>query len=198
MAQSKAWTALPSWVVYPVGLLPAVYYFWAAVANQLGADPLAVLENALGEWALIFIVVSLSITPFMRLLKINLVKYRRAVGLVAFAYVALHLSVYLWLDRQFDWWAIWSDILKRPYITVGTAAFLMLLPLALTSNNFSIQKMGMVAWRNLHRLFYPAALCGAIHYVMLEKTWQAEPLIYLVLIVVLLGWRYVRKLLRPA
>lgn len=190
---SRLWTALPSWVIYPLGLLPAVYYFYAAINNQLGADPLATLENALGEWALTFLIAGLCITPMLRLVRINLIKYRRAIGLVAFAYVFLHLTVYIWLDRQFDFWAIWTDILKRPYITIGTAAFLMLVPLAITSNNRSVKRLGAAAWRKLHWLVYPAALFGTVHYVLLEKTWQAEPLFYLLLVIILLAWRFRRS-----
>lgn len=187
---SKLWTALPSWLIYPLGLIPAAYYFYAAITNQLGADPLATLENALGEWALTFLIAGLCVTPLLRLFRINFVKYRRATGLVAFAYVFLHLSVYVVLDRQFDFWEIWIDIWKRPYITIGTAAFLLLVPLAITSNNKSVKKMGSAAWRKLHLLVYPAALFGAVHYVLLEKTWQAEPLFYLLLVVILLTWRF--------
>lgn len=192
MAQSKFWTVLPSWLIYPVGLIPAVYLFYAAFTNQLGADPLDALENELGEWALKFLVAGLFITPLLRLARINLVKYRRAIGLVAFAYVALHLIVYVALDRQFGWWEIWGDIVKRPYITIGMAAFLLLLPLAITSNNASVKKLGASAWRNLHKLAYPAVLFGAIHYVLLKKTWHPEPLAYLAVILALLIWRYYR------
>ncbi|MEM8749715.1 MAG: protein-methionine-sulfoxide reductase heme-binding subunit MsrQ [Pseudomonadota bacterium] len=190
---SPLWTALPSWVLYPAGLVPAVYYIYSGVTNTLGPDPISTLENALGEWALIFMVIGLAISPIQRIFRVNLVKYRRAIGLVAFAYVTLHLSTYVGLDRQFVWSEIWTDIMKRPYITIGTASFLMLLPLAITSNNASVRKMGAAAWRNLHKLTYPAALLGAIHYVLLAKTWQAEPLFYLTVITALLIWRFARK-----
>jgi len=191
----KVLTFLPSWVVYPLGMLPAAYYFYAAINNQLGADPLAVLEHTLGEWALKFLILCLLITPIMRLGRVNLVKYRRAIGLVAFAYVFLHLTVYVWLDRQFDWWAIWSDIVKRPYITIGTAAFLMMIPLAVTSNNYWVKRLGASTWRNLHRLIYPAAIFGAVHYVLLEKVWEPEALAYLAVIVALVAvrWLWLRK-----
>jgi len=195
----KFLTRMPSWVIYPLGIAPAVYLFWAAVNNQLGADPLASLENELGEWALKFLIIGLCITPLMRFGRINLVKYRRAIGLVAFAYVFLHLAVYLFLDRQLDWWAIWKDVIKRPYITIGVAAFLMLLPLAFTSNNYSVKRLGSAAWRNLHRLVYPAALFGAVHFVLLEKVWEPEALSYMAIIVVLIALRFLwlRKAKRP-
>ena len=132
MARSKLWTAAPDWAVYLVGLVPAAYYVFAAFTYSLGPDPAKALEHALGEWALRFLILGLAITPLMRLARINLVKYRRAIGLTAFAYVVLHLATYLALDLQFDWGAIGKDIVKRPYITIGMAAFLMLVPLAAT------------------------------------------------------------------
>ncbi len=193
MAQSKRWTALPSWVLYPVGLIPAVDLFWRAVTNTLGPDPLKALENGLGEWALRFLLLGLAITPLMRFGRINLVKYRRAIGLTAFFYVVFHLTVYLVLDQQLDWWAIGNDIVKRPYITVGMAAFLMLVPLAVTSNSLSIRKLGAAAWRKLHRLVYPAVLFGAVHYILLVKSWPPEPLVYLAIAIALLAVRVVRK-----
>lgn len=192
MAQSKLWTVLPSQAVYPVGLIPAAYYFVAAFSNALGADPLKVLEHSLGEWALRFLILGLAITPLMRLARVNLVKYRRAIGLTAFAYVVLHLAVYVTLDMQFDWVGIGKDILKRPYITIGMASFVLLVPLAITSNNASIRRLGSAAWRNLHKLVYPAALFGAIHYMLLVKAWPPEPIIYLAIVVALLALRLVK------
>ena len=189
MAQSKLWTAAPEWAVYPLGLLPAVDLFVRAFSNALGADPLRVLENGLGEWALRFLILGLAVTPLLRFGRINLVKYRRAFGLVAFIYVVLHLSVYLALDKQFFWGEIGKDILKRPYITIGMAAFLMLVPLAVTSNKLSIRKLGTTGWRKLHWLVYPAVLFGALHYLLLVKAWPPEPIIYLAIVVALLGVR---------
>ena len=189
----KALKITPAWILYPIGLIPAVYYFWAAINNQLGADPLAVLENALGEWALKILILVLAISPIMRFSRISLVKFRRPLGLVAFTYVLLHLIVYLWLDRQFDWWAIWTDILKRPYITIGSAAFLMMIPLAFTSNNKSVKRLGAAAWQKMHMLVYPAAIGGAIHYVLLEKVWEPEAIAYLVIITTLVAMRWLWK-----
>ena len=182
---------IPAWIVYLIGLVPAVLLFRAAIYNQLGPDPLATLENELGEWALKFLIAVLLITPLLRFARLNLIKFRRPLGLLAFSYVVLHFTVYLWLDRQWDWWTIWEDILKRPYITIGTAAFLLMLPLAITSNNASVKKMGTTAWRNLHRLAYPAAIFGAVHYVLLEKTWEPEALTYLAILLTLVSLRIV-------
>lgn len=202
MRQVRILTALPRWAIYLLGFLPAVYYMERAVSNKLGADPLAVLENALGEWALIFLVAGLCITPVMRLMRINLIKYRRPIGLLAFTYVVLHFTTYLVLDRQLNFWEIWTDIVKRPYITIGTAAFLLLLPLAVTSNDRSVRKLGTHTWRKLHKLVYVAAFCGALHYMLLVKSWPLEPIVYLLLVVGLLGlrllWLFRQKLVKAA
>ncbi|MAZ18044.1 protein-methionine-sulfoxide reductase heme-binding subunit MsrQ [Oricola sp.] len=192
MAQSKLWTATPEWAVYAVGLVPAVDLFVRAFSNALGADPLRVLENGLGEWALRFLIAGLAVTPLLRFARINLVKYRRALGLIAFIYVVLHLLTYLALDKQFFWGEIGKDIIKRPYITIGMVAFLMLVPLAVTSNRYSIRKLGSAGWRKLHRLVYPAVLAGAIHYLLLVKAWPPEPIIYLLIVLVLLGVRRIK------
>ena len=143
ISQSKLITYVPRWAVYLLGLLPAVQLFYAGLTNQLGPDPVRTLENALGEWALWFLIAGLSVSPLQRFAGVRLIKYRRALGLIAFAYVALHFSVYIFLDRQLDWSAIWVDILKRPYITIGVGSFLLLLPLAFTSNDWSVAQ----AWR---------------------------------------------------
>jgi len=196
MAQSKLWTATPEWAVYAVGLVPAVDLFVRAFSNALGVDPLRVLENGLGEWALRFLILGLAVTPLLRFARINLVKYRRALGLIAFIYVVLHIGVYLALDKQFFWGEIGKDIIKRPYITIGMAAFLMLVPLAATSNRYSIRKLGSAGWRNLHRLVYPAVLAGAIHYLLLVKAWPPEPIIYLLIVLALLGIRRIKPVRR--
>jgi sulfoxide reductase heme-binding subunit YedZ len=185
MAQSKLWTKAPTWVVYSLGLLPAAYLVYGVVTNSLGPDPIAVLENNLGEHALQFLLLGLAVTPLMRFAKINLVKYRRAIGLIAFFYVVMHLLVYTLLDRQLDLNAIIGDIWKRPYITIGMSAFLLLVPLAITSNNFSIRKLGAATWNKLHKIVYAAVILGALHYMLLTKTWQLEPIIYFTLAVLL-------------
>jgi len=175
--------------IYIVGMVPAVWYFYAGINDRLGADPLNVLERALGLWALRFLVASLAITPLRRLGGPNLIRYRRAIGLLAFYYAALHLTTYLVLDQGLDWAAIWADIVKRPYITVGMLAFTLLVPLAVTSNGPSIRRLG-ARWNKLHRLVYIAAAAGALHFIMLVKVWPLEPLIYLTLVAGLLLFRF--------
>jgi methionine sulfoxide reductase heme-binding subunit len=195
-AVSDAIQRVPKWAVYAVGLIPALVYFSLGVADRLGADPLKVLEKTLGLWALRFLILTLMITPLRQVLGINLLRYRRAVGLLAFYYAALHLITYVVLDQGFDGSAIWVDILKRPYITIGMASFLILVPLAVTSNNASIRRLGGAAWARLHKLVYLAAAGAASHFVLLVKSWPLEPLIYAAVVGGLLAYRVARVLRR--
>ena len=186
--------------IYVLGMLPAVWYFYLGITNQLGADPQNALERLLGLWALRYLIASLAITPLRRLGGPNLIRYRRAIGLLAFYYAALHLTVYLVLDQGLDFAAIWADIVKRPYITVGMLAFVVLVPLAVTSNNSMIRRLGGGAWQRLHRLVYVAAAAASIHFIMLVKAWPPEPLIYAGLVAILLLfrlWLYVQKRFWP-
>lgn len=178
---------VPVWLVYTVGVLPVPIWLWLGINGQLGIDPVKEIEHRLGELALQTLLVCLAITPLRRYARLNLMKFRRAIGVLAFYYVTCHLLVWLVLDVQIPA-QIWADILKRPYVTIGMAAFALLLPLAVTSNNWSVRRLGN-AWRRLHRLVYPAVLLGAIHYLMLVKGFQFEPLIYLGMILLLLGLR---------
>src|SRR5690606_4128570 len=120
---------------------------------------------------------------------VNLLRYRRQLGLLGFYYALLHLSTYLILDQGLDASAIVADILKRPYITIGMAAFALLVPLAATSNNIPIRQLGARAWSRLHRLAYVATALGALHFLMLVKAWPIEPIVYLGIVLALLGWR---------
>src|SRR5262249_1457047 len=142
--------------IYILGMLPAVSTFYLGLTDQLGADPQKTLERTLGLWALRFLIVCLAVTPLRRLGGPNLVRYRRALGLLAFYYAAMHLTVYGVLDQGLNVAAIWADIVKRPYITIGMLAFLILVPLALTSNAPMIRRLGTAAWQRLHRLVYVA------------------------------------------
>ncbi|MBC55459.1 MAG: protein-methionine-sulfoxide reductase heme-binding subunit MsrQ [Confluentimicrobium sp.] len=199
MSVERVNTALrrvPAWVLYIVGPLPALWFLWLGLTGGLGVEPIRGLEHELGQFALKLMIAGLAITPLRRLAGLNLIRYRRAIGLLAFFYVLLHLAVWLFLDLQ-SWGLIRADILKRPYITIGMLAFVLMIPLALTSNNRSVRKLGP-SWRRLHRLTYPAVLLGAIHFVMLVKGWQAEPLVYLAVILGLLALRLRRAPRRAA
>jgi sulfoxide reductase heme-binding subunit YedZ len=177
-----------------VGFIPAVWYFYLGVTDQLGADPMKTLERTLGLWALRFLIACLAITPLRQSFGINLLRYRRQIGLLSFYYVVLHLATYTVLDQGLDFAAILADILKRPYITIGIAAFVILVPLAVTSNNASIRRLGGQLWTRLHTLVYAAIALGAIHYVMVVKSWPLEPLVYAAIVALLLGYRVARKL----
>ncbi|AUR05254.1 hypothetical protein PhaeoP72_03326 [Phaeobacter inhibens] len=178
---------VPVWLVYMGGMLPAGVLFYQGLSGALGAEPIKALEHEYGELALQLLVATLAITPLRRLLGLNLMRFRRAIGLLCFFYVSCHLLVWLLLDVQLLG-QILADILKRPYITIGMAGFVLMLPLALTSNGISVRWLG-ARWRLLHRLTYPAAFLGALHYVMLAKGFQLEPLIYMGAILLLLALR---------
>ena len=185
---NQAIGAVPPWLVYSVAVLPPAWLLYQGLTGGLGVEPIKRLEHELGELALQLLIATLAIRPIREWTGVNLLKQRRALGVITFFYVALHLSVWLFLDVQFlD--QIWADIVKRPYVTVGMAGFILMIPLAVTSNNLSLRKLGPKRWRRLHRLMYPAVLMGALHYVMLAKGFQIEPLVYLAVTVALLALR---------
>lgn len=184
----NAWARrIPTWVIYLVGALPAPWLFYLGATGGLGVEPVKALEHEYGELALQLLIAGLCVTPLRRQFGINLVKFRRALGLLAFSYVTMHLLVWAVLDVQaLD--RVWADIVKRPYITIGMSAFVLMVPLAATSNNWSVRRLGP-RWRQLHRLTYAVVLLGAVHFIWLRKGWQVEPLVYLVVIVALLALR---------
>lgn len=182
---------IPSWLVYIVGGAIPFYYLYLGLSGQLGVEPINQLERMVGELALQALIVVLAITPLRRWTGINLVTHRRAIGLLAFFYVFCHLLVWLFLDVR-DLGRVWDDILRRPYITIGMIAFVLLIPVALTSNNRSIRRLGPRRWRMLHWLTYPICILGAVHYVMVARTWAVEPLLYLAVILALLATRLPR------
>lgn len=178
---------IPAWLLYILLPLPGIYTFYLGLTGGLGAEPINALERELGEFGLQLLIVGLAITPLMKFAKINLVKFRRAIGVVAFGYVFAHLLVWLVLDVGIISQII-ADILKRWYIIVGMLAFVLMLPLALTSNNWSVRKLGPT-WRKLHRLTYVVVVLGGIHFIMQAKGFQIEPLIYMAVILAFLATR---------
>ncbi len=182
---------VPTWAVYVAYALPAPVLVYMGATGGLGVEPIKALERELGEIALQLLVIGLCITPLRRYLGMNLLKFRRAFGLLAFFYVTLHLLVWLVLDVQIPA-QIWADIVKRPYVTIGMAAFVLMIPLALTSTNRAVRRLGS-GWRRLHKLTYVVAVLGAVHFIWLTKGFQIEPLAYLGVILGLLALR-----LRPA
>lgn len=185
---SAGWDMLRT-AIYLGGMVPACIAFARALTGSYGADPLKSLENELGLWALRFLLIGLAITPLRKLAGINLVRYRRAIGLLAFFNAALHVLVYVWLDQNLNLAAIAKDIVKRPYIMAGMAAFTILVPLAVTSNAAMIKKLGAAAWQRLHRWVYLAAAAGCLHFILLVKRWPPEPLAYAAIATLLLGYR---------
>ena len=183
---------IPAWTIYIVGAAYALWQFWLAL-NQIGpylVEPINVLERAYGEVGLKLMVLGLLVTPLRKWTGVNLIKFRRAIGVTAFFFILAHFLVFAVLDVQ-SVSRVWTEIVKRPYVTVGMASFLMLIPLAVTSNNLSVRKLGAATWRKLHKLTYPAAILGAVHYLWLVKGFQIEPIIYLVIILGLIATRYV-------
>lgn len=179
---------VPTWAVYGSGMLPLGWLFWLALNGGLGVEPVETLEHRLGLLGLQFMIATLAVTPLRRATGVNLVKFRRALGLLTFFYIVLHLLVWALLDVQ-TLGAVWADVVKRPYITVGMAAFALMLPLAATSFDRAVRLMGAAAWRRLHRLTYAAAILGAAHYVMLSKGFQLEPMLYLAAVMGLVAAR---------
>jgi len=179
------------WALYGVGLLPAVWYFYLGSTGGLGADPVKTFEHHLGLWALRFLILTLMVSPMREIFSVNLLRYRRALGLLAFYYGVMHFSVYMILDQALDLNTVIADIIKRPFITIGMASLIILIPLAVTSNAWSIRRLGR-NWVKLHRLIYVAAAGGAIHFILSVKSWPAEPVIYAAIVAVLLAWRIVR------
>ncbi|MBA4798675.1 MAG: protein-methionine-sulfoxide reductase heme-binding subunit MsrQ [Rhizobiales bacterium] len=179
------------WALYVIGLVPGLYAFYLGIFGGLGADPVRAFEHLLGLWALRFLCIGLVITPLRDLFGINLIAYRRALGLLAFYYVLAHFAVYLTLDRGLILSSIAGDILKRPYIMLGMAGLVMLIPLALTSNQWSIRRLGQ-RWNKLHKLVYPVLIVAVLHYALSLKVLDAEVSFYIVVTLLLLGYRLVR------
>ena len=178
---------VPVWSVYLVLAIPAVYFFYLALTGALSIEPIKALEHKLGEFGLQLLIFGLFITPLRRYLGLNLLRFRRAIGVMTYYYITLHLLVWLILDVQVPS-AILQDIVKRPYITIGMLAFVGMTPLAFTSNSYAVRKLRQ-SWRKLHRLVYVIAVLGAVHFIMLVKGLQFEPIIYLGVILTLLALR---------
>ena len=184
---ASKWTKVP---IFLLCLVPLGFLIGRALTGNLGANPVEFIQHATGDWTLRFLVITLCITPLRKLLKLpDLIRFRRMLGLFAFFYACLHFLTYLGPDQSFDVAAMWKDVYKRPFITVGFAAFVLLIPLALTSTAGWIRRLGGRRWQMLHRLIYISAICGVIHYYWLVKSAVLRPLIYAAFVAVLLLWR---------
>ena len=178
-------------MLYVVAAIYPVWLFYSGVTGGLGVDPVKAMEQDMGRKALQLIIAGLCVTPLRRYVGLNLMRFRRAIGVIAVFYVLLHLLIWLILDVQILA-MVWADIVKRPFVTIGMAGFALLLPLALTSNNWSLRRLGR-SWNRLHRLVYVAAVLGALHFTILVKGFQIEPLAYLGVVLALLALRAVPR-----
>jgi methionine sulfoxide reductase heme-binding subunit len=184
---ANKWTKVP---VFLLCLVPLALLVWRALTANLGANPVEFVQHATGDWTLRFLVFTLCVTPLRKLLKLpDLIRFRRMLGLFAFFYVCLHFLTYLGPDQSFDLAAIWKDVFKRPFITMGFAAFVLMIPLALTSTAGWIRRLGGRRWQMLHRAIYISAICGVIHYYWLVKSAVLRPLTYAAIVAALLLWR---------
>ena len=182
-------------VIFLVCLVPLARLAWKALNSTLGANPIQVITFSTGTWTLVLLLTTLSITPLRKLTKLYwLIQYRRMLGLFAFFYGCLHFLTYIWLDQFFDLHSIYKDVWKRPFITAGFTAFVLMIPLAATSTRWAIRKLGK-RWQMLHRLIYASAIAGVVHYIWLVKKDVRTPMKFAVALGVLLLYRLVVLLL---
>lgn len=174
-------------------LLPFISLVWQAFEGSLGVNPVETMTHKTGEWTLRFLLLTLSITPVRQLFKMTwLIKIRRMLGLFSFFYACLHFTTYIWFDHFFDWMEIAIDIPKRPFVTVGFIAFVLLIPLAVTSTNKMVRRLKK-NWAKLHKLVYVIAVLGILHFLWLVKADILEPLVYGSILVALLSYRIYRQ-----
>jgi sulfoxide reductase heme-binding subunit YedZ len=184
---TSKWTKV---VVFTLCLVPLGLLVWQGFHNDLTLNPVQYVEHTTGDWVLRFLALTLAITPLRKILCLpQLIRFRRMLGLFAFFYVCLHFTTWLALDRYFNWPQILDDISKRPFITVGFSAFLLLIPLAITSTAGWIRRLGGKRWQRLYRLIYVAAVLGVIHYYWSVKSDHRRPLEYAFIMAILLAWR---------
>ena len=190
--QRLRWVAKPA--IWALALMPLAWLAWRVINQDLTANPAEFMNRYLGDWALRFLLIALAATP-IRLLTgvVAVVRLRRLLGLFAFFYVTLHLTSYVALDQFFDWREIWNDIVKRNYITLGMTGFVILAALAATSTKGMVKRLGGRNWNRLHKAVYVAGVLGAIHFIMMRKGFQLEPLIYAGILAMLLGSRLLPK-----
>lgn len=179
---------VPPWTIYLGGAAWAGWLFWQAATGRIGVDPVNELERAYGKAALWLLVAGLAVTPLRERLGLMLLRQRRAIGVTCFGFAVAHLLTFALLDLQ-SLARLWEEVVKRPYITVGMSAFLLLLPLAVTSNDLSLRRMGGAAWRRLHRLVLPAAVLVGLHYIWLARGFQIEPIVWTAILLGLVALR---------
>ena len=175
--------------VFVLSLIPLLIITYKIFFNKLGPEPVKEISHHTGEWTLIFIVLTLAMTPLKRITKSNIwISFRRMLGLFVFFYATTHLMTYVIIDYRFDWQQIYSDVLKKKYIFIGFSAWLLLIPLAVTSSQKMISLLKQ-NWKKLHKLIYVIAIFGSLHYIWLSKTIFFKPLIFLIILIILLLFR---------
>lgn len=179
---------MPVWMVWLLGLIPLGLLAADTLTGHLGVDPVRDIEHRLGRAAIYFLIATLCVTPLLRLTRLNLMRFRQALGLICFTYVVCHVAAWVVFDMALLWAQMLKDVVKRPYLIFGMLALLMLLALALTSNRYSIRHLAG-GWRRLHRLIYPAAVLAAVHWLWALKVWESWPLAILATILGLLALR---------
>jgi len=192
---SNRWTKV---VLFVLCLVPLAWLGWRAYQQKLTANPIEFITHYTGDWTIRFLLITLAVTPLRKLLnQPQLARFRRMLGLFAFFYGCLHLMTWLWLDKFFDLSEMWKDVVKRRFITAGMTAFVLMLPLAITSTAGWVRRLGFVRWQRLHRLIYFSALAGVIHYYWLVKSDVREPLMYGAIWAALMCYRLVVWLRAP-
>ncbi len=188
--------------VFAASLIPFALLARMVLADQLGPNPVETLNRFTGDWTLRFLLITLAVTPLRQLSGWHsLMRLRRMLGLFAFFYACLHFLSWIWIDKLFEAHEIVKDVAKRPFITVGFTSFVLLIPLAATSTNGMVRRLGGARWRALHRLVYAVGVGGVIHFLWLVKSDIREPMVYATILAFLLGyrlWRYRRRAARPA
>jgi methionine sulfoxide reductase heme-binding subunit len=188
----------PKLVVFINSLIPLALLLWDVSRNRVGPNPLEFATRTTGMLTLVFLCLTLAVSPLRKIFGLNaLVKYRRMIGLFAFFYGSLHLLTYIWFDRWFNLLSTAEDVVQRPFILVGMTAFLLMVPLAITSTNRMVKRLGGKSWARLHRLAYVAAIAGVVHFWMLVKSDTRLPLTFAFILVFLLGYRLLNKYSPP-
>lgn len=181
-------------LIFVNSVVPAALLGWDAYHKQLGANPLEFITHTTGTLTLIFLLLSLTITPLLKIFQLSwMIKLRRMLGLFAFFYGCLHLLTYLWFDKAFAFAAIPHDVAKRPFIAIGMLSFFLMVPLAITSTNKMIKRLGGKRWNRLHKLVYVAAIAGVLHYYLLVKADIRKPVAFAIALAALLGYRLIKK-----
>lgn len=197
-ATQVRWVRRAKPVLFALGLAPLAWLMFRVLTGRLSPEPIEDITFATGEWGLRFVLITLAVTPLRALSGVNaLIRLRRMLGLFAFFYVCLHFATYIVLEQFFDWSAIVEDIAKRTYILVGFAGFVLMVPLAATSTNAMLKRLGGRRWKRLHKLVYVSAVAGVVHFLWLVKSDITEPAVYALILAALLGYRVYARTKNP-